>query len=162
MKYIVKKAEAGQYKLLRDFLYLAIYIPEGEAQPPSDIVDLPEISKYVDGWGRPGDTGFIAESGGEAVGAAWARLFGSDCRGYGFVDVETPELSMSVKIEHRGKGLGTSLIETLLVALERSGFGAVSLSVDKRNRAKNLYDRFGFKVVDAGGNDFKMVKKLRQ
>ena len=43
-------------------------------------------SRYVRGWGRPGDTAVIALEGGFPVGAAWYRLFPASEPGYGFVD----------------------------------------------------------------------------
>ena len=49
------------------------------------------VSRYVRGWGRPGDTAVIALENGFPVGAAWFRVFGLDEPGYGFVDERTPE-----------------------------------------------------------------------
>ena len=42
--------------------------------------DIP-LSRYVDGWGRAGDTALIAMDGGHPVGAAWFRLFPAACPG---------------------------------------------------------------------------------
>ena len=44
------------------------------------------ISRYVDAWGRKGDTALIAIDGGHSVGAGWFRLFPDTLRGYGYVD----------------------------------------------------------------------------
>ena len=54
------------------------------------------ISRYVDGWGRPGDTALIAMDEGHSVGAAWFRLFSPDSPGFGFLDDQTPELTIVV------------------------------------------------------------------
>ena len=43
-------AETKDYFFLRQMLYEAIHIPEGEAKPPLSILDAPEINKYVCGW----------------------------------------------------------------------------------------------------------------
>jgi ribosomal-protein-alanine N-acetyltransferase len=49
-------------------------------------------------------------STGDPIGAAWLRLWSKDEQGYGFVDVHTPELSMAVRPEFRGQGIGTLLL----------------------------------------------------
>jgi hypothetical protein len=42
-----------------------------------DVVRRPEISRYVEGWGRVGDTGFVAHD--KKIGLCWAQP-GSDAR----------------------------------------------------------------------------------
>jgi len=43
-------------------------------------------------------------------------------RGYGYVANDIPELALAVAPEHRGRGLGSSLIDTLKVAVAGAGF----------------------------------------
>jgi GNAT superfamily N-acetyltransferase len=80
---------------------------------------------------------------GRDVGVAWLRLWSRGSEGYGFVDTETPELSMAVRPEHRGRGIGTQLLDRLLAEADRS-YRAVSLSVSDGNPAVRLYQRLGF------------------
>jgi len=75
----------------------------------------PELAHYVAGWPRPGDLGVVAEDG-PPVGAAWLRLLSEQDPGYGFVDAETPELGVGVVPMHRGRGIGSLLLETLMKA----------------------------------------------
>ena len=65
------------------------------------------------GAGR-GDAGVIASDGPNAYGAAWYRLFPALAPGFGFVDEETPELTIAVVPSQRGHGTGAELLEALL------------------------------------------------
>ncbi len=148
--------------VLEDMLYEALFIPPtGEARPPRSVLDLPEIARYAAGWGRPGDFGLVARGGGEAVGAAWFRIFPSGERGFGYVDERTPELSVAVRPESRGLGVGAGLLERLCGRARDCGFDRISLSVDVRNPAVRLYRRLGFEVVAEANMAYTMVKDLR-
>ena len=52
--------------------------------------------------------------------------------------------------EHRGRGIGTSLIQDVLEEA-RAGCGSVSLHVEETNPAKRLYQRMGFVDVEDRG-----------
>jgi len=67
--------------------------------------DIP-LSRYVDNWGRPGDLAVIAHETGNRVGAAWLRVFRASEPGYGFVDENTPELSVAVVPSRRRTASG--------------------------------------------------------
>jgi len=148
--------------VLRDMLYQAIFVPVGEAPPPRDLVFRPELARYVQGWGQPGDLGVIAfdSETGIPTGAAWLRLFSDQAPGYGYVDERTPELSIAVVPEQRSRGIGSELLARLLAAAQGQ-YTAISLSVSTANPAYRLYRRFGFEQVAKSGESLTMVKKLR-
>jgi GNAT superfamily N-acetyltransferase len=149
-------AEARDESLLEEMLYLAVFVPPGESPPAPTIVAQPELKRYVSSWGRQGDDGLIAVAGdGYPIGAAWVRLWSEDDRGYGFVDIETPELSVAVRPEFRGGGLGTRLLEELLRRADEN-YDSVSLSVSILNPAVGLYARLGFITVSAAGASMTM------
>jgi len=137
-----------------------------EVDGPDALKSMPELARYVDGWGRPGDIGVIATRQGEPVGAAWLRLLVGDEAAYGYVDERTPELAIAVDPALTGQGIGGALLARLL--LDAGGrFAAVSLSVRRDNDARRLYERFGFRPVDgtevdnrAGGTSITMVRRL--
>jgi GNAT superfamily N-acetyltransferase len=108
-----------------------------------------EVAKYLVEWGRPGDAGclFLNERN-EPVGSAWYRLFPRENPGYGFVGEAIPELTIGVLQEARGRGAGSAMLDYLLEHARQKGYAAISLSVDRHNPARRLYERFGF--VDAG------------
>ena len=64
------------------------------------------LARYTENWGREGDVAVIAMEGGNRLGAAWLRLFPASAPGYGFVDEQTPELTISVVPSRRRHGLG--------------------------------------------------------
>ena len=46
---LIRKLSSGEICLLKDFLYEAIFIPEGVEPPPRDIVERPELRIYYEG-----------------------------------------------------------------------------------------------------------------
>ena len=146
---------------LREMLYLALYVPQGQPPFPRSILDLPEIAHYVSHWGRPGDLGLAAVVKGEKVGAVWLRLFPTADPGYGFVDETTPELSIAVLPAYRGLGIGERLISAVL-DLAGETYSAVSLSVSTENPATRLYQLLGFSVAASQGDSLTMFKKIKE
>ena len=154
MKYIIREMRKDEYGHLDDFLYFAIYVPEGAEKPGRDIIGKPELQVYVKDFGSgKADLCLLAESGGNAVGAVWTRIMDD----YGHVDDDTPSLAISVHEEFRGKGIGTALLEEMKTLLREKGFSAVSLSVQKQNRAAGLYERAGFRPVSETDEEYILV-----
>ena len=151
-------AAASDEPVLRDMLYLAVFVPPGSPSPPYSVVAQPELARYVSGWGRRGDAGIIAiAANGAPIGAAWLRLWSEQDRGYGFVDALTPELSVAVRQEARGGGIGTELLRRLLQRADGS-YDKVSLSVSAENPAVRLYQRFGFRLSALDGASMIMTR----
>ena len=46
-----REIQPNEYGLLKDFLYEAIFIPEGVTPPDRSIIEQPELSLYYDGFG---------------------------------------------------------------------------------------------------------------
>ena len=142
-------------------LYQSLHLSEGRPPFPRDVINQPEIAKYVREWGRAGDIGFVAVdlSSGESIGAAWLRLFTGDERGYGYVDDETPELGIAVLPDYRGQGVGTDLLRRLLRSAGEV-YRSVCLSVSVDNPAVRFYERAGFERVCECGATLTMVNRL--
>ena len=112
-------------------LYQAVYVAPDQSPPARSIVHDPALARYVQNWGtQVGDVGLVAVCHGVPAGAAWMRLFTAAEPGYGFVNELTPELSIAMLPEHRGKGIGSMLLEQLLKDVP-----VVSLSCDPANPA---------------------------
>ena len=128
-------------------LYEAAHWRPGEPRPPKEeALSEPKLARYLQDWGRPGDTAILAVDldGGGRLGAAWYRLMTSEEPGYGYVDSDTPEVALAVVPDHRGRGLGGALLRELRDAARSQGYSALSLSVEKGNPALGLYERNGF------------------
>ena len=146
---MIRPAGPQDVPFLRDMLRHAYYWRVDRVSESGE----PPVRRYVERWGRPGDTGLIAIQDFQKVGAAWYRLFTESNAGYGFVDGETPELSIAIVPSRRGGGLGSELLDALLDRARADGYAAISLSVEKGSPAVGLYERHGFERVgdDDGG-----------
>ncbi|MEW5592027.1 GNAT family N-acetyltransferase [Peribacillus frigoritolerans] len=155
----VKSLEQSEHDLdfLTDMMYEAIHIPENKP-PKEELLNLPHIKKYSEGWGRTGDRAIIAFEDNFPVGAAWYRLFAENQKGYGYVDDKTPELGIAVINKVRGKGIGNLLMEKLFETASRDGYTSLSLSVDPKNtQAVQLYKKLGFEQCDSSGTSWTMI-----
>ena len=152
-----RELEPGEYGLLKDFLYEAIFLPEGAKPPDRAIVAQPELALYYEGFGRgEADRCVAAVDGGRVVGACWSRIMDD----YGHVDDETPSLAISLYKEYRSKGYGAELLRRLLDLLREQGYKRASLSVQKANYAVRLYEKAGFRTVDENDEEYIMVCEL--
>jgi ribosomal protein S18 acetylase RimI-like enzyme len=154
---MIRRGGRTDVPFLRDMLRHAYYwrwgTPEAEEIP---------ASRYVEGFGRPGDAAVIALDEGFPVGAAWYRIFRTGAPGYGFVDESTPELSIAVVPSRRGRGIGDELLSALIERARLEGYTALSLSVERENPALHLYERFGFRPVEERGDTLVMKADLRE
>lgn len=156
MKYQVRELRQREYKLLENFLYEAIFIPEGVEPPPKTIIKAPELQVYISGFGRKGDYALVAETGGKPAGAVWCRIMDD----YGHIDDETSSLAIALFKEYRGHGMGTALLRRMLLRLKKEGYRRVSLSVQKANYAVKLYREAGFSAVHETEEEWIMVCQL--
>ena len=155
--FLIRKLSIEESDLLKDFLYEAIFIPEGVEAPARDIVERPELRIYYDDFGsRPGDHCLAAETEGNVVGAVWTRIMND----YGHVDDETPSFAISLLPDFRNKGIGTVLMRQMLSLLKECGYKQASLAVQKANYAVRMYKEVGFEIIDENEEEFIMVCRL--
>lgn len=156
-----RPAGPDDVEFLKKMLYeAAAWNPDWPREQVIQALADPILERYHRGWGRPGDAGVIAEIKGEAVGAAWFRLFTDDEPGHGFVDERTPELGIAVLPLYRRKGIGETLLRALMSEARQQGFTALSLSVAPHNRSRMMYERAGFRKVGEEGESWVMRADL--
>jgi ribosomal protein S18 acetylase RimI-like enzyme len=157
--------DASDHDVVQRMLYEAAFWRDGTPRPPfQEAMTSAELRPYHGGWGRTGDHGVLARigarTGDPVVGAAWSRLFTDADHGYGFVDAQTPEVTLAVAAAHRRLGIGRALLSSLMVRAGSKGFSALSLSVEHDNPARSLYEDLGFETVAYVGNARTMVVDL--
>jgi ribosomal protein S18 acetylase RimI-like enzyme len=148
---VIREGGPQDVRFLRDMLRHAYYWRSRETEMP--------ITRYVNAWGRNGDRALIALDDFHSVGAAWYRLYTEREPGFGYVDEQTPELTIGVVPSRRGKGIGSSLLDALLERARQEGHRRISLSVEKSNPAVHLYESRGFRAVHEN-DDVVMVADL--
>lgn len=154
---MIREIHKDEIALLRDFLYEAIFIPEGVKPPERDIIEKPELRLYIDDFGlRKGDHCLVADCDGKVVGAVWTRIMAD----YGHVDDDTPSFAISLYKEYRGNGIGTQLMIQMLELLKGQGYQQASLAVQKANYAVKMYERIGFRTVNENEQEYIMVCEL--
>ena len=154
---ILRELKENETEILKDFLYEAIFIPEGMELPPREIIEQPELKLYYEGFGiGEADFCIVADDEGKVIGAVWTRIMND----YGHVDEETPSFAISLYKEYRGQGIGTKLMKEMLYLLKEKGYKRASLAVQKANYAVKMYENVGFKAVDENDEEYIMVCEL--
>lgn len=156
VKMEIRKLIDGEQELLEDFLYEAIFIPEGVEAPPRNIIELPELQVYITDFGkRANDICFLAEVDGKVAGAVWVRVM----EDYGHLEDGVPSFAISLYKEYRGQGIGTALMKRMLRELAERGYEKASLAVQKANYAVRMYQKMGFEIVGENEEEYLMMWK---
>ena len=157
MDYTIREIAEEEYSILKDFLYEAIFVPEGTPSPSKSIIKRPELQVYIADFGKKkDDIGLLAEVDGKPVGAVWVRIMDD----YGHIDDNTPSFAISLYKEYRGFGIGTALMNEMLRTLKIRGYKQASLSVQKENDAVKMYLKCGFEMVDENEEEYIMLCRL--
>ena len=154
----IRPLKPEEIPLLEEFLYQAIFIPQGLEPLPRSILKEPDLEMYIKDFSQqPDDWALAAEMDGLLVGAVWVRIM----KDYGYYDDQTPSLSISFLPEFRGQGLGQQLMTAMLDLLKAKGYPSVSLSVSKDNPAVRFHQRLGFVTVEEREEDYLMLCRLK-
>ena len=156
-KIVIREINEDEYNVLKDFLYEAIFIPEGVEKPSRDIIKNKELQIYIDNYGNNKDDNcLVALDDDRIIGACWTRIMND----YGHIDNQTPSFAISLYEDYRGKGIGTKLMINMLKLLKQKGYKKASLAVQKANYAVKMYKKVGFEIVDENKEEYIMVCDL--
>ncbi len=143
----LREAKVEDLPFLQEMCYLATFCWSGRTATDGDVPTFEEamageaMEAYLGGWGRKGDYGVVAVSTetGLVTGAAWYRRY---LQRYPY------ELTVAVRPEHQGHGVGSSLLRHLLDHAGQHNRPEICLKVRKGNNvARRLYERLGFDPV---------------
>lgn len=154
MNYRIRKIREDEYYLLNDFIYEAIFIPEGIDPPPRSIIEQPDLQVYIKNFGgEKDDICFVAEADEKVVGAVWVR----DMNDYGHIADGVPSFAISLYKPYRNFGIGTALMIEMLGELKKRGYPRASLAVQKANYAVKMYKKVGFEIIGESDEEYIMV-----
>ena len=154
---LLRELREDEKDLLKEFLYQAIYIPEGIKPPDKSIIEKPELVLYYQNFGsEDADYCIVSEENGKVVGAVWTRIMDD----YGHIDDDTPSLSISLLPDFRSRGYGRAMMKAILELLKEKGYEKVSLSVQKENYAVKMYQSLGFQIWDDRDEEYIMIREL--
>ncbi len=166
MKPILYFLRSSEQKIATDMLYYAARLDDAG----KTVEDVPELIMFQRYYGlNANDLGVYALSGHNLSGAAWIRLFREYDAPNAYVDEMTPILTIGVKPEFRGQGIGTAMLDQLLQEAAAL-YEQISVSIVHDSAAIRFYERFGFVRVEGskqtspidGAPVLIMLKKLVQ
>src|SRR6185312_11319526 len=125
-----------------------------------DVDGSQELSHYFTSFLSGRDFGLADVDGDTIRAVAWLVFLPAEDPGYGFVDADIPELSITTFAGHRRQGVGSALLSEVIDRARSRGIPGISLSVADGNGARRLYDRAGFAVVGRSGSSDTMLLAL--
>lgn len=134
----------------------------GDRFTMSDLRSTPDFAHYTVLDPSRGDFGIVAIRDERPVGVAWTLFLPRESRGYGFVDEQTPEVSVWVNARLRGQGIGRGLMQEINRVAHDRELPALSLSVEGDNPARNLYVSEGYVQVPGREKDGVMLLRLQR
>lgn len=159
---IIREILPSETKILEDFIYEAIFQRDENNLLPRNVINEPEIRIYFEDFGKRDDLCLVAEIDGVIIGAVWTRILSGEVKGYGNIDDRTPEFGISLFKDYRNKGIGTKLMNEMLILLRSRGYKQTSLAVQKDNYAARMYEKLGFKTVNESDEEYIMVYTFKE
>ena len=135
---------SSEQKIVKDMLQFAY---------PKDAKNL-EI--YTDFYGLTNkDLGLYALVNNEIAGAIWIRKLNKEHNANGFINDDTPVMSVAITPKYKSQGIGSFMMEQFL---QEAGalFEQISIDISHKEQSLAFYKKFGFEKFD----NFVLLKKL--
>jgi len=131
---------SSEQKILSDILPYAMRLD----QHAMSLSDVPQLSVYETFYGYTSkDLGLYALADNQLAGAAWIRRLNADHGANGYIDDNTPILTMAVLPQYRGMGIGSLMLVQLMIEASAL-YEAISLGIVADSPALRFYERHGF------------------
>jgi ribosomal protein S18 acetylase RimI-like enzyme len=158
---------SSEQKIVTDMLHYAMRLDEVN----KTLGDIPKLAIYEAFYGFTSkDLGLYALVDNQLAGAVWIRRLNADQGSNGYIDDNTPILNIAILPEYRGQGIGSAMMEQLLIEAGAL-YEKISISVVSHSPAVRFYERHGFARHDNGsvekspvdGSDVvTMIKRLNK
>ena len=123
-------------------------------QVDKTLSDIPKLAIYEEFYGFTSkDLGLYALVSNQLAGAVWIRRLNADHASNGYIDDNTPILTIAVLPEFRGQGIGSLMMNQLIIEAGAL-YDRISASVVRDSPAIRFYERHGF-LMDSNGRDEK-------
>ena len=164
MKPILYFLRSSEQRIATDMLHYALRLDEVN----KTLEDFPQLKIYEKNYGvYHSDLGLYALVEHTIAGAIWLRKLGKEHNLNGFVNEDTPILSIAIKPEFRGQGIGSAMLEQLLIEAG-AVFEQISVSVLNQTKTIEFFEKVGFTKVDNSdtkspvdeADTITMIKKL--
>jgi ribosomal protein S18 acetylase RimI-like enzyme len=157
--YFLRSTE--QY-LAKELLYYAAHLNKSD----KTLGDFPELNQYEEHFGSyDGDIGVYILADAKVAGAAWVRILPN---GKAYINNTTPELTLSIKPDFKGKGIDTALLIQLFAETSKL-YSQMSVSVRDIPSVIKFYEELDFIKCEntehknaLGVASFIMLKKLEK
>lgn len=158
----LRQLESYEYDVLPTFLYNSIYQNEDDELLDYEVIKKKQYNNYIADFGKETDNAIVWEIEGRIAGLGWSRLFHEDDDSFGYVDENTPEITLSVLPGYDVQLIGPELIGVLFNELKIQGYKQVSINVDARYEYLDMLEKLGFEEFDCCGIDERIlyIKKL--
>lgn len=144
---------SSEQKIVTDMLHYAMRLDDVK----KSLTDIPKLAIYEEFYGFTSkDLGLYALVDNQLAGAVWIRRLNVDHGSNGYIDDTTPILTIAVLPAFRDRGIGSGMLEQLLIEAGAL-YERISVSVVSNSPAIHFYKKHGFVEYQNGSKEKSFV-----